>query len=206
MKKLIGILISSLLCFACLMGCGKTEADPNLETLNQALEAINQTSSGTLTINYVEQGQEYAAETIQYTLDGGKVTFSREEYETEGDSNLYKYENDILYREMEDNEGKYEMYDSQIRYKTLSDIAGVNLKPLESDKIDSITTEQQGEYVVYTVVIPQDALLLASDDEQTPVVIDALTKRYYLDNQNSLKKVEFDFDSTVEMTLQVEFS
>ena len=59
---------------------------------------------------------------------------------------------------------------------------------------------------IYTVTVPQDALLLASDDEQTPSVIDALTKRFYVNEVGILQKVEYDFSSSIELTLRVEFS
>ena len=82
----------------------------------------------------------------------------------------------------------------------------MNLAPLEQKDINSISTSQQDSLTVYTVTVPQDALLLASDDEQTPIVIDALTKRFYVNEAGILQKVEYDFSSTIEMTLRVEFS
>ncbi len=205
MKKQISLLLLCL-CFSacCLAGCGAT--DPNLQALNQALEAANSATSGTLQLSYVEQNEVFPAETIEYTLEGNSVSFTRREYETAGSSNLYQYEDGILYREIADDPGKFEVYDSKIRYQTLSDIAGVNVSPLEQKNISSISIDQQDGLTVYTVTVPQDALLLASDDEQTPIVIDSLTKRFYVNEAGSLQKAEFDFSASVDMTLRVEFS
>ena len=204
-KRVCTLLLSLLLATVCLIGCGQAP-DPSLQALNQALEAANNASGGTLQLSYVEQGEAYPAETIEYTLEGKSAAFTREEYETEGSSNLYKYQDEVLYREIADSPGKFEVYDSRIRYQTLSEIAGVNLAPLEQKDINSISTSQQDSLTVYTVTVPQDALLLASDDEQTPIVIDALTKRFYVNEAGILQKVDYDFSSTIEMTLRVEFS
>lgn len=206
MKKQATALLLCL-CFAavCLIGCGRA-ADPALQALNQALEDANESSGGTLLLSYIEHGEVYPAESVEYTLEGKSVSFTRKEYETEGSSNLYKYQDKVLYREIEDSPGKFEVYDSKIQYQTLSEIAGVNLAPLEQENISSISAEQQDGLTIYTVTVPQEALLLASDDAQSPIIIDALTKRFYVNSAGLLQKVEFDFSSSVDMTLRVEFS
>ena len=89
-KRVCTLLLSLLLATVCLIGCGQAP-DPSLQALNQALEAANNASGGTLQLSYVEQGEAYPAETIEYTLEGKSAAFTREEYETEGSSNLYKY-------------------------------------------------------------------------------------------------------------------
>lgn len=187
------------LALAC-AACGK--ADPQAQTLNQALRAANEKKSGTLTLHYVEQGEAFLAERIEYTRDGKNVQFTKEEYEVEGGVNRYKYENGVLYSEMEDAPGKYEVYDSKIEYRTLSDIAGVNLGQIEGETGSVVSETAEGQ-TVYTVTVPQSALVLAGDDEKAPVVIDALTKQYTTDSDGTLVKVTFAFTGDTEMNFVV---
>lgn len=120
----------------------------------------------------------------------------------EGGVNRYKYEGGVLYSEMEDAPGKYEVYDSKIQYQTLSDIAGMNLAELKGET-GSVTTETVNGQSVFTVTVPQSALVLAGDDEKTPVVIDALTKQYTLDASGVLTKVALQFDGDTGMGLEI---
>ena len=53
-KRVCTLLLSLLLATVCLIGCGQAP-DPSLQALNQALEAANNASGGTLQLSYVEQ-------------------------------------------------------------------------------------------------------------------------------------------------------
>ena len=114
--------------FALLAVCG-CAARPE-EALNQALEALNAQQAGQFRILNLSEDGESLSVAVEYAFENGAPYFTHQGWDAEGVQSEYQYQNGKLI--LPEGELPETALDDTTQYRTLSEIAGVDLLQSET--------------------------------------------------------------------------
>lgn len=167
------------------------------ETLNQALEALNAQQAGQFQIvNLSEDGESLSA-AVAYAFENGTPHFTHQGWDAEGIQSEYQYQDGKLI--LPEGELPETVFDDTTQYRTLSEMAGVDLTPLQKGEIQAITcTSDENGNRVYTVEMKQTVVT-----EQAPYasVWGAKYRRYVVDGGGHVVRVDVGNDGPYTMAV-----
>lgn len=181
--------------FALLAVCG-CAARPE-EALNQALEALNAQQAGQFRILNLSEDGESLSVAVEYAFENGAPYFTHQGWDAEGVQSEYQYQNGKLI--LPEGELPETALDDTTQYRTLSEIAGVDLTPLQKGEIQAITCEPgENGSLVYTVEMKQTDVT-----EQAPYasVWGAQYRRYVVDSAGHVARVDVGSDGPYTMAV-----
>ena len=181
--------------FALLAVCG-CAARP-VEALNQALEALNAQQAGQFRILNLSEDGESLSVAVEYAFENGAPYFTHQGWDAEGVQSEYQYQNGKLI--LPEGELPETALDDTTQYRTLSEIAGVDLTPLQKGEIQAITCEPgENGSRVYTVEMKQTDVT-----EQAPYasVWGAQYRRYVVDSAGHVARVDVGSDGPYTMAV-----
>ena len=170
--------------FALLAVCG-CAARPE-EALNQALEALNAQQAGQFWIlNLSEDGESLSA-AVDYAFENGAPCFTHQGWDAEGVQSETRYEDGTLI--LPEGELPEPVLENTTQYRTLSEMAGVDLAPLQKGEIQAIMCEPgENGSRVYSVEMKRAVVT-----EQAPYasVWGAKYRRYVVDGGGHVVRVD----------------
>lgn len=181
--------------FALLAVCG-CAARPE-EALNQALEALNAQQAGQFRILNLSEDGESLSVAVEYAFENGAPYFTHQGWDAEGIQSEYQYQNGKLI--LPEGELPETALDDTTQYRTLSEIAGVDLTPLQKGEIQAITCEPgENGSLVYTVEMKQTVVT-----EQAPYasVWGAKYRRYVVDGAGRVARIDVGSDGPYTMAV-----
>lgn len=191
-KAIYAVAVSALVLLAA-YGCAARPED----TLNQALEALNAQQAGQFRILNLSEDGETLSAAVDYAFENEAPRFTHQGWDAEGVQSETRYQDGKLI--LPEGELPETVLENTTQYRTLSEIAGVDLAPLQKGEIQAITCEpDENGSRVYTVEMKQTVVT-----EQAPYasVWGAKYRRYAVDGAGRVVRIDVGSDGPYTMAV-----